>query len=51
MKIIKYAKYHGGEDYSCLCVVIFKKIDQGGYCIYNESKNTYIEYTPETTLF
>ena len=34
------------EDYNYLCIDRFKERDRGRYCIYNESKNTYIECTP-----
>ena len=39
------------EDYNYLFIDRSKKRDQGRYCICNESKNTYIEATPQTKLF
>ena len=39
------------QDYNYLCNDRSKKRDQGRYCIYNESKNSYIECTPETKPF
>ena len=39
------------EDYNYLCIGRSKKIDQGKYCICNESKKTYIEATPQTKPF
>ena len=36
------------EDYNYLCIDRSKKKEQERYCICNESKNTYIECTPET---
>ena len=39
------------EDYNYLCIDRSKKRDWGRYFISNESKNTYIECTPETKLF
>ena len=39
------------EEYKCFCNDRCKKRDEGRYCIYNESKNSYIEYTPETKPF
>ena len=39
------------EDYNYLCIDRSEKGDQGRYCICNESKNTYIECTPETKNF
>ena len=39
------------EDYNYLCIDRSEKRDQGRYCICNESKNTYIECTPETKPF
>ena len=39
------------EDYNYLCIDRSKKRDQGRYCIYNESKNTYLEATPQTKPF
>ena len=39
------------EDYNYLCIDRSKKTDQGKYCICNESKNTYINCTPETKHF
>ena len=39
------------EDYIYLCIDRSKKRDQGRYCVCNESKNTYIECTPETKPF
>ena len=39
------------EDYNYLYIDRSKKRDQGKYCIYNESKNSYIECTPERKPF
>ena len=39
------------EYYNCLCIDRCKKRDQGRYSLYNESKNSYIESTPETKPF
>ena len=39
------------DDYNYLCIDRSKKRDQGKYCICNESKNTYLEATPQTKLF
>ena len=39
------------EHYKYLGIDRSKKRDQGRYCICNESKNTYIEVTPETKTF
>ena len=39
------------EDYNYLCIDRSKKRDQGRYCICNESKNTYLEATPQTKPF
>ena len=39
------------EDYNYLCIDRSKKRDQGRYCICNESKNTYVEFTPQTKAF
>ena len=39
------------EDYNYLCINRSKKKKQERYCFCNESKNTYIECTPETKLF
>ena len=39
------------EDYNYLCIDRSKKRDQGKYCICNESKNTYLEATPQTKPF
>ena len=39
------------EDYNYLCIDRSKKRDQGRYCIFNESTNTYVECTPETKPF
>ena len=39
------------EDYNYLCIDRSKKREQGRYCICNESKNTYIEATPQTKPF
>ena len=39
------------EDYNCLSIDRSKKRDQGRYCLCNESKNTYLEATPQTKLF
>ena len=39
------------EDYNYLCIDRSKEKDQGGYCICNESKSTYLECTPETKPF
>ena len=39
------------EDSKYLCIDIPKKGDHGRYCIYNESKNTYVECTPEAESF
>ena len=39
------------EDYNYLCIDRSKKRDQVKYCIYNESKRTYIEATPQTKHF
>ena len=39
------------EDYNYLCIDRSKKRDQGRYCICNESKNTYIECTPQSKPF
>ena len=39
------------DDYNYLCIDRSKKRDQGRYCICNESKNTYLEATPETKPF
>ena len=38
-------------EYNFLCFDRSKKKDQGRFCIFNESKNTYIECTPETEAF
>ena len=38
-------------DYNFLCIDRCRKKDQGRYCICNESKNTYLECTPETKHF
>ena len=40
-----------GKDYNYLYNDRSKKRDQGRYCICNESKNTYIEATPQTKPF
>ena len=39
------------EDYNYNFIVRSKKRDQGRFCICNESKDTYIECTPETKPF
>ena len=39
------------EDYNYLCIDRSKKRDQGRYCIFNESKKTYLEATPQTKPF
>ena len=39
------------EDYYYLCIVRSKKRDQGGYCICNESKKTYLEATSRRNVF
>ena len=39
------------DDYNYLCIDRSKKRNQGRYCICNESKNTYIEATPQTKPF
>ena len=39
------------EDYNYLCIDRSKKRDQGKYCICNESKNTYLQATPQTKPF
>ena len=39
------------EYYNYLYIDRSKKRDQGKYCICNESKNSYIECTPETKPF
>ena len=39
------------EEYIYLCFDRSRKRDRGSYCICNQSKNTYIECTPQTTLF
>ena len=39
------------EDYNYICIDRSKKRDQGKYCICNESKNTYLEATPQTKPF
>ena len=36
------------EDYKYLCFDRSKKRDQGRYCLYIESKNTYTENIPDT---
>ena len=39
------------EDFNYLYIDISKKIYEGNFCIFNESKNFYIEYAPETIPF
>ena len=39
------------EDYNYLYIDRSKKRDRGKYCICNESKNTYLEATPQTKPF
>ena len=39
------------DDYNYLYIDRSKKRDQRKYCICNESKNTYLEATPQTKLF
>ena len=39
------------EDYNYLYIDRFKKRDQGKFCICIESKQTYIEATPQTKPF
>ena len=39
------------EDFNYVCIDRSQKSDQGRFCICNESKNTYIECTPETNSF
>ena len=39
------------DDYNYLCIDRSKRRDQGKYCICNESKNTYLEATPQTKPF
>ena len=39
------------EDYNYLCIDRSKKRVQVRYCICNESKNTYIDCTPEAKPF
>ena len=39
------------EGHNYLCIDRSKQRDQGKYCIYNESKRTYIEATPQTKPF
>ena len=39
------------EENNYLCIDKSKKRDQGRYCIYNESKNTYTECTAKTQPF
>ena len=39
------------KDYYYLSIERSKEKEQGRYCICNESKNTYIESTPETKTF
>ena len=39
------------EDKNYLDIDRSKKRDQGKYCICNESKNTYLEATPQTKPF
>ena len=40
-----------GEDSKYLYIDRSKKRDQGEFCICHESKNTYIEATPQTKPF
>ena len=39
------------DDYNYLCIDRSKKRDQRRYCICNESKNTYLEASPQTRPF
>ena len=39
------------EKFNCLCIDMSKNINEGKYCIFNESKPTYIECIPETEPF
>ena len=39
------------DDYNYLCIDRSKKRDRGRYCICNESRNTYLEATPQTKPF
>ena len=39
------------DDFNCLFIDRSKKRNQGRQCLCNESKNTYIEFTPETKAF
>ena len=39
------------EDYNNHCFDRCNKRDQGRYCVYIESKNSYVECTPETKPF
>ena len=50
-----YVEIHGITiiNYNYIYIDMSKKTDQGRYCIYIESKNSYIEFecTPETKPF
>ena len=39
------------EEYKYFCIDRSKKRDQGKYCVFNQSKNTYTECIPETKPF
>ena len=39
------------EKYNCLCIDMTKNKNEGKYCIFNESKTTYIECICETNPF
>ena len=39
------------ERFNYLCIDMTKSTNEDKYCIFNESKNTYIECLPETELF
>ena len=50
MNLKKYAEYHRMKIITII-VLINKKRDQGKYCIFNESKNTYIKMVTGNETF
>ena len=51
MSLKNYAENHGMKIIIIFCFDRCKKRDQGKYCIYIESKDCFIECTPEIKPF
>ena len=51
MNLKIYVENHGKMIITIFILIDLKKRGQGKYCICNESKNTYLEATPETKPF